>query len=103
MQSGHPARQTVRFTMAQIWSVFSDAGCQIIKRPARRAQQYWELMNRSRLKNATWFRWTVNIEQVPKYHLVGNLYGFEKLWEYGLEASKNELGMADFRVTTMSN
>jgi len=34
-----------------------------------------------------------------KYHQVGNLYGLRN-WVYGLKQSKNELGWADFRMTS---
>jgi len=35
-----------------------------------------------------------------KYHQVGNLYGLRNWVEYGLKQSKNELGWADFRMTS---
>jgi len=35
-----------------------------------------------------------------KYHQVGNLYGLRHWVEYGLKQSKNELGWADFRMTS---
>jgi len=35
-----------------------------------------------------------------KYHQVGNLYGLRNWVEYGLKQSKNELGWADFRLTS---
>ncbi len=35
-----------------------------------------------------------------KYHDIGNIYGIRTWVEYGLKQSKNELGWADFRVTS---
>jgi len=49
-------------------------------------------------KNGTWYVMT----HIPnlKYHQVGNLYGLRNWVEYGLKQSKNELGWADFRMTS---
>ncbi len=62
--------------------------------------QYWQLTTDPETlpKNATWYVMT----HIPnlKYHQVGNLYGLRNWVEYGLKQSKNELGWADFRVTS---
>jgi len=64
----------------------------------RRAQQ-WELTTDPETlpKNGTWYVMT----HIPnlKYHQVGNLYGLRNWVEY-LKQSKNELGWADFRMTS---
>jgi len=66
----------------------------------RRAQQFWELTTDPETlpKNGTWYVMT----HIPnlKYHQVGNLYGLRNWVEYGLKQSKNELGWADFRMTS---
>ena len=66
----------------------------------RRATQFWEITTDPQTlpKNSTWYV----MSHVPeiKYHQVGNLYGLRNWVEYGLKQSKNELGWADFRVTS---
>jgi SRSO17 transposase len=66
----------------------------------RREIQYWQITDDPKAlpKNSTWYVMT----KVPgvKYKEVGNLYGLRNWIEYGLKQSKNELGWADFRVTT---
>jgi len=64
----------------------------------RRAQQFWELTTDPETLNRTWYVMT----HIPnlKYHQVGNLYGLRNWVEYGLKQSKNELGWADFRMTS---
>jgi SRSO17 transposase len=66
----------------------------------RLKQRYWEVTTNPQTlpKNETWYIMT----KVPdiKYHQVGNLYGLRNWVEYGLKQSKNELGWADFRLTS---
>lgn len=66
----------------------------------RRAEQFWELTTDPDTlpKNSTWSVMT----HIPnlKFDQVGNLYGLRNWIEYGLKQSKNELGWADFRVTS---
>lgn len=38
-----------------------------------------------------------------KYAVVGNLFGLRTWVEYGLKQSKDELGWADFRLTTYAS
>lgn len=101
-----PRGQTVRCNRWRKFErVFSDGKTELryireIIYGKRRAQQYWELTTDPETlpKNATWCVMT----HIPnlKYHQVGNLYGLRNWVEYGLKQSKNELGWADFRVTS---
>ncbi|MEQ8466995.1 IS701 family transposase [Coleofasciculus sp. E1-EBD-02] len=68
----------------------------------KRKQRYWEITTNTETlpKNETWNVMT----KVPniKYDEVGNLYGLRNWVEYGLKQKKNELGWADFRLTSYS-
>lgn len=69
----------------------------------RRTTQFWQITTdpQSLPKNSTW----MVMSYIPgvKYHQVGNLYGLRNWVEYGLKYSKNELGWADFRLTTYAS
>jgi len=100
-----PRKQTVRHNRWRKFErVFSDGKTELryireIIFGKRRAQQFWELTDPETLpKNGTWYVMT----HIPnlKYHQVGNLYGLRNWVEYGLKQSKNELGWADFRMTS---
>jgi SRSO17 transposase len=69
----------------------------------RLKQRYWQVTTNPQTlpKNETWYIMT----KVPniKYHQVGNLYGLRNWVEYGLKQSKNELGWADFRLTSYTD
>ncbi|MEQ9001668.1 MAG: IS701 family transposase [Coleofasciculus sp. B1-GNL1-01] len=69
----------------------------------KRRQRYWEITTNTETlpKNETWNVMT----KVPniKYYEVGNLYGLRNWIEYGLKQKKNELGWADFRLTSYSD
>jgi SRSO17 transposase len=69
----------------------------------RRTRCYWEITtNPETLRaNETWSVMT----RIPavKYHQVGNLYGLRNWVEYGLKQTKNELGWADFRLTSYTD
>jgi len=96
-----PRKQTVRHNRWRKFErVFSDGKTElryIREIILRRAQQFWELTTDPETlpKNRTWYVMT----HIPnlKYHQVGNLYGLRNWVEYG---SKNELGWADFRMTS---
>jgi SRSO17 transposase len=68
----------------------------------RRETQYWLITtDPDKLPaNSTWYVMT----KIPgvKFKEVGNIYGLRNWIEYGLKQSKNELGWADFRVTSYS-
>jgi len=97
-----PRKQTVRHNRWRKFErVFSDGKTELryireIIFGKRRAQQFWELTTDP--ENGTWYVMT----HIPnlKYHQVGNLYGLRNWVEYGLKQSKNELGWADFRMTS---
>jgi len=101
-----PRKQTVRHNRWRKFErVFSDGKTELryireIIFGKRRAQQFWELTTDPETlpKNRTWYVMT----HIPnlKYHQVGNLYGLRNWVEYGLKQSKNELGWADFRMTS---
>jgi len=101
-----PRKQTVRHNRWRKFErVFSDGKTELryireIIFGKRRAQQFWELTTDPETlpKNGTWYVMT----HIPnlKYHQVGNLYGLRNWVEYGLKQSKNELGWADFRMTS---
>lgn len=101
-----PRQQRVRYNCWRKYErVFSDGRTQTryireIIFGKRRAQQFWELTTdpEKRPKNATWYV----MSHIPslKYDQVGNLYGLRNWVEYGLKHSKNELGWADFRLTS---
>jgi SRSO17 transposase len=62
--------------------------------------RYWEITTDSQTMpdNSTWYV----MSQIPgvKYHQIGNLYGCRTWIEYGFRQCKNELGWADFRLTS---
>ena len=66
----------------------------------RRQQQFWQITTdiETLPDNSTWYVMTY----IPgvKYKEIGNLFGIRTWVEYGLKQSKNELGWADFRVTS---
>lgn len=66
----------------------------------RREVRYWQLTNDPKTlpDNSTWYV----MSHVPmlKFNEVGNQYGFRTWVEYGLKQSKDELGWADFRMTS---
>ena len=66
------------------------------ERPIR----YWEITTDPETlpSNSTWYVMTKKAG--IRYQEVGNLYGMRNWVEYGLKQSKNELGWADFRVTS---
>jgi SRSO17 transposase len=68
----------------------------------RREIRYWQITTELEKlpKSSTWFLMTL----VPEitYKEVGNLYGLRTWVEYGLKQSKNELGWADFCLTSYS-
>ena len=63
-------------------------------------RQYWQITTNTETlpDNSTWYV----MSHIPraKYKEIGNLYGLRTWVEYGLKQSKNELGWADFRVTS---
>jgi len=98
-----PRKQTVRHNRWRKFErVFSDGKTELHPRNyfLVSAQQFWELTTDPETlpKNRTWYVMT----HIPnlKYHQVGNLYGLRNWVEYGLKQSKNELGWADFRMTS---
>lgn len=68
----------------------------------RRQQQFWQITTDidTLPDNSTWYV----MSYIPgvKYQEIGNLFGIRTWVEYGLKQSKNELGWADFRVTSYS-
>jgi SRSO17 transposase len=66
----------------------------------RGSRQYWQVTTDPETlpKNSTW--WIMTKVKGVKYKEVGNLYGLRNWVEYGIKQSKNELGWADFRLTS---
>jgi SRSO17 transposase len=101
-----PSHQRIRYNKWRKFDrIFADRKKQVryireIIYGKRLKRRYWEVTTNPQTlpKNETWYIMT----QVPdiKYHQVGNLYGLRNWVEYGLKQSKNELGWADFRLTS---
>ena len=101
-----PSHQRIRYNKWRKFDrIFADSKQQVryireIIYGKRLKQRYWEVTTNPQTlpKNETWYIMT----KVPdiKYHQVGNLYGLRNWVEYGLKQSKNELGWADFRLTS---
>ncbi|MEW6054953.1 MAG: IS701 family transposase, partial [Nitrospirota bacterium] len=101
-----PSHQRIRYNKWRKFDrIFADSKKQVryireIIYGKRLKQRYWEVTTNPQTlpKNETWYIMT----KVPdiKYHQVGNLYGLRNWVEYGLKQSKNELGWADFRLTS---
>ena len=68
----------------------------------RQEVRYWQITtNPEELpSNTTWFVMSKYPDITPRE--VGNFYGLRTWVEYGLKQSKNQLGWADFRVTSYS-
>ncbi len=101
-----PLHQRIRYNKWRKFDrIFADGKQQVryireIIYGKRLKQRYWQVTTNPQTlpKNETWYIMT----KVPdiKYHQVGNLYGLRNWVEYGLKQSKNELGWADFRLTS---
>jgi SRSO17 transposase len=101
-----PMHQRIRYNKWRKFDrIFADGKKQVryireIIYGKRLKRRYWEVTTNPQTlpKNETWYIMT----QVPnlKYHQVGNLYGLRNWVEYGLKQTKNELGWADFRLTS---
>ena len=104
-----PCHQRIRYNKWRKFDrLFSDGKKQVryireIIYGKRLKQRYWQVTTNPQTlpKNETWYIMT----KVPdiKYHQVGNLYGLRNWVEYGLKQSKNELGWADFRLTSYTD
>ena len=104
-----PSHQRIRYNKWRKFDrIFADRKKQVryireIIYGKRLKQRYWEVTTNPQTlpKNETWYIMT----KVPdiKYHQVGNLYGLRNWVEYGLKQSKNELGWADFRLTSYTD
>ena len=68
-----------------------------------KTQRYWQITSdKDNLPdNSTWYVMSNNKRLICKE--VGNLYGQRNWVEYGLKQSKNELGWADFRLTSYAD
>ena len=77
-----------------------DRYCREIICGKRREIRYWQITTdpEELPKNTTWFVMSKYPDITPRE--VGNFYGLRTWVEYGLKQSKNELGWADFRVTS---
>ena len=104
-----PSHQRIRYNKWRKFDrIFADGKQQVryireIIYGKRLKQRYWQVTTNPQTlpKNETWYIMT----KVPdiKYHQVGNLYGLRNWVEYGLKQSKNELGWADFRLTSYTD
>jgi SRSO17 transposase len=104
-----PSHQRIRYNKWRKFDrIFADGTKQVryireVIYGKRRSRQYWEITTNPQTlpPNETWSVMT----RIPdvKYHQVGNLYGLRNWVEYGLKQSKNELGWADFRLTSYTN
>ena len=68
----------------------------------RQEVRYWQITTdpEELPSNTTWFVMSKYPDITPRE--VGNFYGLRTWVEYGLKQSKNQLGWADFRVTSYS-
>ncbi|WP_088889568.1 IS701 family transposase [Leptolyngbya ohadii] len=66
----------------------------------RREVRYWQLTSDPQTLpgNSTWY--VMSHVSMLKFNQVGDQYGFRTWVEYGLKQSKDELGWADFRMTS---
>lgn len=66
----------------------------------RTSLRYWEITTDKALlpPNSTWFIMTNLAGDVQK--TVGNIYGLRTWIEYGFKQCKDELGWADYRLTS---
>ncbi len=101
-----PQGQRVRYTRWKKFDrLFSNGGIEVryireIIFGKRRAIRYWQITTDAELlpDNCTWFIMTNLPGDIQKS--VGNTYGLRTWVEYGFKQSKNELGWADYRLTT---
>jgi SRSO17 transposase len=68
--------------------------------PGEEELRYWKITKDilKERKNTTWYLMTNLPGEIKQ--IVGNTYGFRNWIEYGLKQAKNELGWADFRLTS---
>jgi SRSO17 transposase len=101
-----PQGQRVRYTRWKKFDrLFSNGDIEVryireIVFGKRRAIRYWQITTDAELlpDNCTWFIMTNLPGDIQKS--VGNTYGLRTWVEYGFKQSKNELGWADYRLTT---
>jgi SRSO17 transposase len=101
-----PQGQKVRYTQWKKFDrLFSNGDIEVryireIVFGKRRAIRYWQITTDAELlpDNCTWLIMTNLPGDIQKS--VGNTYGLRTWVEYGFKQSKNELGWADYRLTT---